>query len=68
MPTYEYACERCGDLRFDRFVVYEHRDDPMICPNCADSDMVERKLPICSFQSKGGYDSRMKTIKEYKTK
>jgi len=68
LPTYEYACETCADLRFDRFVEYDVRDEPQVCPNCANAESVKRKMPMSSFQCRGGYDGRMKTIKGYKTK
>lgn len=32
MPTYDYACDRCGG--FDAFRSLAHRNEPAACPDC----------------------------------
>ncbi|HAF63014.1 MAG TPA: FmdB family transcriptional regulator [Anaerolineaceae bacterium] len=42
MPIYEYICQNCG-ATFDQLRSFSQADDPIACPQCAQSQS-KRKL------------------------
>lgn len=43
MPTYQYRCEKCGEV-FEQFEHVEHVTDHPHCPKCG-SERIEQVLP-----------------------
>jgi putative FmdB family regulatory protein len=39
MPTYEYRCERCGEIFERRESIAEHEAAKQMCPKCGSEDV-----------------------------